>query len=55
MYPDGETKFISETIPDKFQLTGPLRLMCDLVFNYGVGNDYGAKLTAEFNGTLLLV
>ncbi|WCR26566.1 pyocin knob domain-containing protein [Paenibacillus thiaminolyticus] len=55
VYPDGETKFISETIPDKFQLTGPLRLMCDLVFNYGVGNDYGAKLTAEFNGTLLLV
>ncbi|WP_374019531.1 pyocin knob domain-containing protein [Paenibacillus thiaminolyticus] len=53
--PYEEPKIISESIPGTFQLTGPLRLMCEFKFYYGVGNDYEARLTAGFNGTLLLV
>lgn len=55
MFPYQEPKLISESIPETFQLTGPLRLMCEFKFYYGVGNDYEAKLTAGFKGNLLLV
>lgn len=54
-FPYREPKIISVSIPETFQLTGPLRLMCEFKFYYGVGNDYEAKLTANFKGTLLLV